>query len=141
MKRAATIFTVVILCLTPILGFGYYLFCLNYVGPDKIGVTYNMKTGVTEVQKDKGFIVTPFYIRATTFPLNPIEVSIMSKAKVINSKLVRFRPEGIEEFTKLHGFEYGLEHHFKDILLGYAYSGREWTFLEVIDESGGARKK
>ncbi len=99
-----------------------------------------MKTGEIQPQKDKGFIVTPFYIRTTTFPTNPIEVSIISKAKVINSKLVRFKPEGIEEFIKLHGFEYNTQQHFKAILLGYAYSGREWPFLEVIDESSNAAR-
>jgi hypothetical protein len=49
---------------------------------------------------------------------------------------VRFKKEGVEEFIRLQGFSLTLHDSFDNILMGYAFSGKSYPFLEIMQEAG-----
>ena len=114
----------------------FYCFCLNHVDINEIGVAYNCYSGKVEVQDHPGFYVTSPFVQVVTLSTLPHKVSIPSGAVVINTKIVRFKPEGIDEFIRLQGFSYGLGQSFDNILMGYAFSGKAYPFLEIMQEAG-----
>jgi hypothetical protein len=122
-----------------ILIFGSLLFWivfLNHVDINEVGIAYNSIGGKVWVQSKPGWYVTPPTVRVATITTLPLTVTIASEAKVINTKIVRFNPDGIDEFIRLQGFSYFSNQSIENVLLGYAYSGQKWPFLEVIQESG-----
>jgi len=64
-----------------------------------------------------------------------MKVTIPSEAKVIVSKIVRFKPEGIKEYIRMQGFGYNMNSNIQNVLLGYAFSGNEYPFMEIIQET------
>jgi hypothetical protein len=55
---------------------------------------------------------------------------------VINRKIVRFVPEGAEEYVRLQGFHWGSSNALQDVMRGYAWSGQKFPFLEILQEGG-----
>ena len=121
---------------TAILAFGFYLFCVNHVHINEVGVAYNSLNGKISIQDDPGFYVTSPFTQVVTLSLLPHKVTIPSGAVVINTKIVRFKKEGIPEFIRLQGFSYSLSQSFDNILMGYAFAGKEYPFLDVMQEAG-----
>lgn len=115
-------------------GTGYYVLCLNHVDVTEIGVAYNSVDGTVTVQEHPGWYKTSIMTRVTTLSTLPIRVTIPSEATIINSKIVRFNPKGATEFIKRQGFSWDLKTKEENILLGYAYSGQKYPFMDIIEE-------
>ncbi len=137
MNDKHTVFTVLIVfAILMLVAFGFYFLCLNHVDVNELGIAYNSLNGQVTPQKDPGWYVTHPMIKVTYVNLLPQVVHIPSDAKVINTKIVRFKPEGLKQFIELHGFGYSLGQNMNSRLLGYAFSGQEWPFLEICQEGG-----
>ena len=115
---------------------GFHILCLNHVHINEVGVAYNSWTGKVSVQENPGWYVTTPMVSVVCLSTAAHQVSIPSGAVVINTKIVRFKKEGVEEFIRLQGFSYSLHDSFDSILMGYAFSGKEYPFLEVMQEAG-----
>lgn len=119
-----------------VLMFGFYIACLNHVEINEIGVAYNSYDGKVTIQENPGWYVTSPFVRVVALSTVAHQVSIPSGAKVINTKIVRFKREGVEEFIRLQGFSITLHDSFDNILMGYAFSGKSYPFLEIMQEAG-----
>lgn len=115
----------------------FYVFCLNHVTIGEVGVTYDSMNGELGVQ-DAGWHRTAPWVRATSIDIIPTQVHIPSAAKVINTKLVRINREHVLDFVRLQGFSWDLGDHSRlsSILMGYAFSGKTFSFLDIIQEPG-----
>lgn len=116
--------------------FMFYLMCMNHVHINEIGVAYNSYDGKVTVQGNPGWYVTSPLVQVVNLNTLPHQVTIPSGAVVINTKIVRFKPEGVEEFIRLQGFSYSLAQSLDNILMGYAFSGKPYPFLEIMQEAG-----
>jgi hypothetical protein len=112
----------------------YFIFCLNHVGVTDIGVAYNSLDGTVTVQGHPGWYRTSPFVRVAHLSLLPMRVTIPSSATIINSKIVRFKPEGAQDFIKRQGFSWELSTQQENIMLGYAYSGQSFPFLEIVEQ-------
>ncbi len=118
----------------PFLAILFYLFCLNHISVNEIGIQYNSSNGKLTVQTNAGWYITSPFVRVATIETIPIRVQILSGANLVNQKLVRFKPEGALDFVAHQGFSYyifpsGLD----NILVGYAFSGKPYSFLEILE--------
>jgi hypothetical protein len=114
----------------------FYILCWNHVHINEIGVAYNSMNGKVTIQENPGWYFTDPFVEVVNISTIPHQVSIPSGAVVINTKIVRFKKEGVEEFIRLQGFSYSLNQSLSNILMGYAFSGKEYPFLEVMQEAG-----
>lgn len=112
----------------------FWLLFLNHVGVNEVGVAYNSWNGEITVQKRAGWHITSPLVKVVTISTLPMRVELPTSAKVINAKIVRFKPEGAIEFVKMQGFSYLLDDHLPWTLMGYAFSNREQPFLEIMEE-------
>jgi membrane-anchored glycerophosphoryl diester phosphodiesterase (GDPDase) len=119
-----------------VLGVLFYILCLNHVTVNHVGVAYNMGNGNLTVQTNAGFYFTSPLVKVVSLDLLPQEVGIPSTAKVINRKFVRLRVEKVLDFVKLQGFSYSLNSSQENIMMGYAFSGKHFDFIEVVQEGG-----
>ena len=117
--------------------FFFWLLWLNHVSINQVGIAYDSWDGKVTVQDQPGWYKTnPFTFVAKISTL-PIKVKIPSDAAVINMKVVKFKKEGVEDYIRLQGFHWIVsDSELENILLGYAYSGQKWSFLEVVQEGG-----
>ena len=120
-----------------VIAFLFYLSFLNHIAINEIGVAYNSIGGKVWVQGRPGWYVTAPTVEVAVIPTVPLRVTIPSEAKVINTKIVRFNPKGVDEFIRLQGFSYFSNQGIENILMGYAFSGQKYPFLDVLQESGG----
>ena len=118
-----------------ILVFFFWVFFLNHVSVNHIGIAYDSMGGKVTIQKTPGWYVTSPFTKATYIRTTPITVTIPSGAKIIISKVVRFKPEGVESYIRLQGFGYGMDSNLENVLLGYAFSGKKYSFLEIMQEA------
>lgn len=114
----------------------FYTLFLNHIAINEIGIGYNSIGGKVWVQNRPGWYLTNFTVQVCVIPTTPLKVAIPSEAKVINTKIVRFNPAGVDEFIRLQGFSYFSNQSIENILMGYAFSGEKYPFLEVLQESG-----
>lgn len=114
----------------------FYILCWNHVHINEIGVAYNSVNGKVSIQENPGWYFTSPFVEVVNISTVPHQVSIPSGAVVINTKIVRFKKEGVEEFIRLQGFSYSLNQSMNGILMGYAFSGKEYPFLEIMQEAG-----
>jgi hypothetical protein len=114
----------------------FYILCWNHVHINEIGVAYNSMNGKVDIQDNPGWYFTNPFVEVVNLSTIPHQVSIPSGAVVINTKIVRFKKEGVQEFIRLQGFSYSLNQSLPNILMGYAFSGKEYPFLEVMQEAG-----
>lgn len=114
----------------------FYCFFLNHVGINEIGIAYNSIGGKIWVQDRPGWYFTAPTVEVAVINTLPMQVTIPSEAKVINTKIVRFNPAGVDEFIRMQGFSYFTNQGLENILMGYAFSGESYSFLEVMQESG-----
>lgn len=120
-----------------LIAFFFWLMCINHISINQIGIAYNSIDGSVTVQDAPGFYITSpttFVAKISTLPRR---VNIPTNAVVINTKYVRFNKDGVEEYVKLQGFDWLLSDSGMDnILMGYAFSGNEYPFLEVLQGGG-----
>lgn len=121
------------------LGLAFYCLFLNHVDINEIGVAYNSIGGKVWIQDRPGWYLTSPFVEVATITTLPMKVTIPSEAKVINTKIVRFNPTGIDEFIRMQGFSYFSNQSMENILMGYAFSGEKYSFLEVMQENGDER--
>lgn len=115
----------------------FYIAFLNHVAINEIGVAYNSIGGKVWVQDRPGWYFTAPTVEVAVIPTVPLKITIPSEAKVINTKIVRFNPRGVDEFIRLQGFSYFSNQGIENILMGYAFSGQKYPFMDILQESGG----
>jgi hypothetical protein len=118
------------------LALSFYCLFLNHININEVGVAYNSIGGKVWVQQRPGWYLTSFTVRVAVIPTIPFKVSIPSEANVINTKIVRFNPAGIDEFVRLQGFSYFSDQSIQNILMGYAFSGKSYPFLDILQTTG-----
>jgi hypothetical protein len=106
-----------------------YLLFWNHVDYNEIGIAYNSRTGELNKQ-DVGWHFTPPWVKVTYIPTIPIRVEFDQYSKFVLPKLVKFNPEHYKDFVNIEGFRYYGE--IKWVFRQYAYSGRQWSFLEEV---------
>ncbi|MFA5051855.1 MAG: hypothetical protein WC544_02205 [Patescibacteria group bacterium] len=110
--------------------FFVYLPFMNHTSVNQIGICYDAGNGKIWTQEVPGWYWTNPLVKVAYITTLPVRVTVPSEAKVIVSKMVRFKPEGLDEFIRLQGFSY--YQNIENIFLGFAYADKEYPFLEVI---------
>ena len=116
---------------------------LTFVDKHELGYTFNRFTGEITPLDRSGYIFTmPIKYDVDKLDLRPYQVSITVDLKVsqriLNAKLVRFNPEGLDTFIAWHGRGAGSNlESLKEILKCYAFDkqeGKDCPFLEIVSE-------
>lgn len=112
---------------------GWVTFIDNY----EFGFSYNLRTGQIEKLDRTGYIIrTPFIYSVHGIDTRPYQVSISANERILNAKLVRFDPKGLELFLEWHGRSAGDDSKkLQEILKCYAFDrdeGADCPFLEVV---------
>jgi hypothetical protein len=115
--------------------FFFWIFCLNHTSVNQVGIAYNSLNGEITIQNTPGWYRTGALVKVAYVSTIPIKVTIPSNAKVIVSKMVKFNPTGINEFIQLQGFSYSINSSLENIMLGYAFSGNNYSFLDIIQDA------
>lgn len=128
--------------------FSTYLTNMNWLEPTQIGITKNVFTGTIGIQNRAGLHLTPIYVFVARIDTRPIRVSIESDSRSASAKLVQFKSEYWQTFVKTEGWRYywwsnrisfnlgyRVEHRgMKDVLRGYAYSNKQYPFIDIVEE-------
>jgi len=146
--------TAVIVVLVGLVSIGSFLFrisCVTAVDNYELAFNYNWWTGKIEKLDRAGWIIRwPIVNSVHTIDLRPYQISITADiqknvsgsssdrgigARVLNAKLVRFNPEGLDTFIEWHGRRAGNNtRQMLEILKAYAFDsegGRGCPFLTV----------
>jgi hypothetical protein len=140
-KSSALILNFLILSL--IGGLCFYVLFVDFVDQHEKGYRYDLTTGkITKLARTGYFITPPLIVKINTFDLRPVQVCIRASInstnstapdRILNCKLVRFNPDGLELFIKWHGRNPA---NVPEILKSYAYEGlgNTYPFLDIITE-------
>ena len=126
---------VVVLCL---LGVGiWYKACVNFVDNYQLGFTFHKFGGEVKILNYSGWVVVnPWSYQVHTIDLRPYQVTISANERILNAKLVKFDPAGLDTFVKWHGRDAGDKtYNMLEILKCYAFDrdeGRDCPFLTVL---------
>lgn len=152
-----------VILLPIILLLGFRLFFVKFVDNYEFAIMFDRSTGTVEPILDSagnskiGYVVfTPILQSVKTIDTRPFQVKISANNRVLNAKLIRFKPrtfdekgnlihEGWREFISYHGLkDYNISNNsyepstgsFEDILKAYAYdpSNKSYSFLEIKKE-------
>jgi len=115
--------------------FFFWIFFLNHTTINEIGIQYNSMNGEITTQLEPGWYITNPMTKVAYVSTLPIKITIPSEAKVIVSKIVAFNPSGVKEFIRMQGFSYHINSSLHNVLLGYAFSGSEFEFLDIMQET------
>lgn len=115
--------------------FFFWILCLNHTSVNQIGIAYNSLNGEITVQSTPGWYRTGVLVKVAYVSTLPIKVTIPSEAKVIVSKMVKFNTAGVNEFIQLQGFSYNMNSSLSNIMLGYAFSGNTYSFMDIIQDT------
>lgn len=118
----------------PLVVFVLWATLFDHVPPSHIGVAYNSWSGQITVQQKPGWYVTSPLTFVMRIDTKPMRVTIITTANVIVSKLVQFKQEGVNDFLQRQGFGYMFPYRQKLIMVGYAYSGKQYRFLGVLED-------
>ncbi len=102
------------------------------------------------LQDGGGVFISPPWVWVTRIDTRPVRVSVPSSGHGYSAKLVQFEKNGWEEFVAVEGWHFywwanrfsinfgykrGDEHRgMKDILRGYAYGSKKYSFFKVLKE-------
>lgn len=116
-----------------------FMTCVTFVDNYEFGFTYDKLTGKIEKIERSGWIVRmPIRYKIHTIDLRPYQVQIGFNQRVLNAKLIRFNPEGLETFIEWHGRDAGdSTNGMLEILKCYAFDredGRDCPFLSIVSE-------
>jgi hypothetical protein len=123
---------------------GWVSFVENY----ELGFTFNRFTGQIEVLHRTGYIVRmPIKYAVHAIDLRPYQLSITANpnggvssvsSRVLNAKLVKFNPAGLQTFVSWHGRGAGdILTNLLEIMKCYAFdkeSGKDCPFITVLNE-------
>lgn len=121
----------------------FYVFWMHFVDKHELGYVFNRFTGEVEVVDHSGWVFrAPIKYDVNTIDLRPYQVSISVNLEVsdriLNAKLVRFNPKGLDTFIAWHGRGAGDSvDELKEILKCYAFDkqeGRDCPFLTIVSE-------
>lgn len=120
----------------------WYMTCVGFVDNYEYGFIYDKYSGsITKVEHTGWVVLNPFVSDLHKIDLRPYQISVNANNRVLNAKLVRFNPDGLEKFLELHGRSAGdkLEgdHGLLEILRSYAFDrqgGKNCPFLTVVNE-------
>jgi hypothetical protein len=117
--------------------FLFWMFCLNHVSISHVGIAYDSRNGELTAQTNAGWYFTSPFVRVSEASTLPARISIdgvSSSRIVINDKIVRYvlTPDSIKELVQYEGFHYQYYPHH---LTPYAYSGKKYSFFEILQES------
>ena len=117
----------------------FIIFMMNwrFVDNYELGYKFDATSGVTSRLARTGWIwKRPFLDKVNTVDLRPRQVCINANSRVLNCKLVKFNPAGLELFLSWHGRTDYNESNLDEILKSYAYdgSGKSYPFLTVLRE-------
>ncbi len=117
---------------------GYWFTRLNHVSINEIGIAYDSSNGNITIQEKPGWYKTGFLTKVSYISTQPFKIDLFqgNSTVVINQKVIKFNPNGINEYIKLQGFEYMMGSSAKYHLKNYAFSGQKFSFLEILQESG-----
>jgi len=130
---------------------------VTFVDSYELGYSYDKFTGeIKPLNRTGYFIINPWKTTIHTIDTRPMQVRIEANNRVLNAKLVRFKPQGLIQFIELHGrgdYEQagnnGGTGNLPDILKCYAYENygsngysevaleSKYTFLDVMDFTSG----
>lgn len=139
------------LFVTVFCGFFFWLFCLNHLAVQEVGISYDSWTGEISVQRQPGWHVTGPATSVAAISTLPTQVCMYAGSRITSCKLVRFKAtqEGVAEFVNQQGFHYYNSGSGSNncnnsqqqdcsgmprILKGYAFSGETPSFLEIVRE-------
>lgn len=108
-----------------------------YVDNYELGYKFDSRTGQISRLNRSGFVGRHvIFDRINTVDLRPRQVCINANARVLNCKLVKFNPDGLELFLSWHGRANYDGTNLDEILKSYAYdgSGRSYPFLTILRE-------
>jgi hypothetical protein len=105
----------------------------------ELGFTFDRVTGKIETVEKQGWVIrTPIRYSVHKIDLRPHQITISANKRVLNAKLVMFKPEGLQTFVEWHGRDAGDSvDRLEEILKCYAFDladGKDCPFLEVIQE-------
>lgn len=131
----------------------WYLTFVTFIDVYEFAFVYDKVSGKVQPIKKTGYVVyTPFLFSVHTIDLRPYQISItpghdhMSGStggddvgsRVLNAKLVRFNPDGLDKFLEWHGRKAGDDlKRMLTILKAYAFdrtNGHDCPFLTVVTE-------
>ncbi len=119
---------------------------LHYVEKHELGYTFDRFNGEVQIVPHTGWVVrNPFHYSVYTIDLRPYQVSITAATattgisdRILNAKLVRFNPAGLQTFISWHGCGAGGSvGNLKEILKCYAFdkqNGADCPFVTVVSE-------
>lgn len=134
---------------------------VTFVDNYELGYQYDKSNGsITVLPRTGYFVRNPIYIKIHTIDLRPMQVRIEANNRVLNAKLVRFKPEGLMQFIALHGRgDYDApssssntqsgytSNTFSDIMMCYAYENygssnndslieHKYKFIKIMNNTG-----
>lgn len=140
--NALTVFGVVVVVL--LLSFWiFWANWMNFVDKHEFGYVFDKFSGnITTVSHSGWVLRNPFRYTVNKIDLRPYQVSITAdlgvSQRILNAKLVRFNPAGLNTFIAWHGRGAGSSvDALKEILKCYAFDreeGRDCPFLVVVSE-------
>ncbi len=144
-----------------IIGLIFRMMFITFVDNYELGYQFDKSNGsITVLPRTGYFIRNPIYIKIHTIDLRPMQVRIEANNRVLNAKLVRFRPEGLMQFIALHGRgDYDApvsssnsssryaSNNFSDIMMCYAYENygssnndslieHKYKFIKIMNNTG-----
>lgn len=122
----------------------FYIFCLNHVEYQHVGIALNSNSGEVVVQNKPGWYVTSPFVRVKEIDTNTIRVSLIEclpihdyKFKIAAVKVVRIKEDKIMDFVNFHGFNnlpMNLDSQsFRNIICAYAFCGEQFDWLEIVE--------
>lgn len=117
----------------------FRLFWVTNVENYELGFVFDKYTGKIEMCEKQGWITRmPIRYAVHAIDMRPHQITISANQRVLNAKLVRFDPKGLQTFVEWHGRSAGDNvNNLQEILKCYAFDtadGKDCPFLEVIQE-------
>lgn len=123
---------------------------VTFVDNYEFGFTYDRFAGKIEILNRTGYIVRmPFMYSVHSIDLRPYQISITANigstgqatsvaSRVLNAKLVKFNPAGLNDFIAWHGRDAGDKiDNLLEIMKCYAFDiegGKDCPFIIVLSE-------
>lgn len=117
--------------------------CVTFVDNYALGFTYDRFEGKIEALDRTGYIVRwPVKYTVHAIDVRPYQINITanigSGSRVLNAKLVKFNPAGLQTFVSWHGREAGDSlSNLQEIMKCYAFDkegGKDCPFITVLNE-------
>ena len=112
----------------------FWLFFLNHVNINEVGIAYDSRNGNITYQTNAGWYYTSPFVKVVNLSTAPIKVYGPESKTVINQKIVKLKVEGLEDLIHREGVSYNLSGCQWGWMASYAFSGKKYPFLEIVQE-------